>query len=104
EDGGGTSIGYKHNVIFPIRVTPRDADKPVTLRLALDYAVCEKLCVPEHAKVEWPLGGNGAQNARVQTAEAQVPAKAGIGGPGPLSVRTVKEVAGANGPRLVVEI
>jgi DsbC/DsbD-like thiol-disulfide interchange protein len=103
-DGGGTSIGYKRNVIFPIRVTPRDAGKPVTLRLALDYAVCEKLCVPEQAKVEWPITGDGAQDARLQAAEARVPAKAAVGAAGPLAVRSIKEVAGAKGPRLVVEI
>ena len=40
------SIGYKRDVILPLRVVPQDAAKPVTLRLKLDYAICEKLCVP----------------------------------------------------------
>ena len=31
---------------------PQDASKPVTLRLKLDYAVCEKLCVPAEGKLE----------------------------------------------------
>src|SRR6185312_1593469 len=43
-DDAGTTIGYKDNVVFPIRVVPKQAGKPVTLRLKLDYAVCEKLC------------------------------------------------------------
>jgi DsbC/DsbD-like thiol-disulfide interchange protein len=103
-DGGGTSIGYKHNVIFPVHVTPRDATKPVTLRLALDYAVCEKLCVPEQAKVEWLVAGDSTQDARLKATEAQVPAKAKIGDSGPLAVRAIEETTGANGPRIVVEI
>ena len=36
EDGGGTSIGYGDDVIFPLRITARDAGKPVTLRSATD--------------------------------------------------------------------
>ena len=45
-DEAGTSIGYKDSVIFPVHVTPRDPSKPVTLTLKIDYAVCEKLCIP----------------------------------------------------------
>ena len=48
----GATIGYKNNVVFPLRIEPQDASKPVTLRLKLDYAVCEKLCVPVEAKAE----------------------------------------------------
>ena len=51
-DEAGTTIGYKGNVILPLRVFPRQKDKPVTLRAKIDYAVCEKLCVPVEAKVE----------------------------------------------------
>ena len=107
-DGGGTSIGYKRNVIFPLRVTPREAGKPVTLRLALDYAVCEKLCVPETVRIDLPVSGDSAQDrtqdTRLKAAEALVPAKVGVGSAGPLAVRAVREVAGAKGPRLLVEI
>ena len=31
-DEAGTTIGYKDNVIFPLRVVPRQKGKPVTLR------------------------------------------------------------------------
>src|SRR5262245_12419453 len=44
-DESGNSIGYKGGVIWPLVVTPVDAAKPVTLRLKLDYAVCEKICI-----------------------------------------------------------
>src|SRR3954470_21845737 len=49
-DETGTSIGYKHDVTFPLAVVPQDAGKPVMLAIAIDYGVCEKLCVPVDAK------------------------------------------------------
>ena len=51
DGGGGNSIGYKGGVILPLRVVPRDAARPVVLRLKLDYAACEKLCVPADGAV-----------------------------------------------------
>ena len=35
--------GYDEAVIFPLRIKPQDAGKPVTLRLSLDYAACGKI-------------------------------------------------------------
>jgi len=48
----GEAIGYKHRVIFPLRVAPADAGKPVVLRLKLDYALCNEICIPAHAQLE----------------------------------------------------
>ena len=72
-DEAGTSIGYKDNVIFPVRVTPRDPAKPVTLQAKLDYAVCEKLCVPAEGKAQLVLERNAAANDALTAAEARVP-------------------------------
>src|SRR4249919_2540367 len=44
-DGGGQSIGYAGNVVLPVQVQAKDSTKPVTLRLKIEYAICEKLCV-----------------------------------------------------------
>lgn len=73
-DEVGTTIGYKGNVILPLRVVPRQKDKPVTLRAKVDYAVCEKLCVPVEAKLELTiLPAGGADNPALTAAEARVP-------------------------------
>ena len=73
-DEAGTTIGYKGNVILPLRVVPLQKNKPVTLRAKIDYAVCEKLCVPVEAKVELTLPpAGGADNAALDAAEARVP-------------------------------
>ena len=73
-DEVGTTIGYKDNVILPLRVVPRQKDKPVTLRAKVDYAVCEKLCVPVEAKLELTISpADGADNPALTAAEARVP-------------------------------
>jgi len=73
-DETGTTIGYSDSVIFPLRVMPRQKGKPVALRLKVEYAVCEKMCVPVEAKVELALpGGNAETDAALAAAEARVP-------------------------------
>ena len=57
DKGGVMSIGYDRDVIFPLRVKPRDPARPVLLRLTADYGVCEKLCMPANgtAAVQIPV-------------------------------------------------
>ena len=73
-DNAGTIIGYKGSVVLPLQVFPRQKDKPVTLRAKIDYAVCEKLCVPVEANVELTISSaDGINNAALVAAEARVP-------------------------------
>jgi DsbC/DsbD-like thiol-disulfide interchange protein len=105
DGGGGSSIGYKGGVVLPLRVVPHDAAKPAMLRLKLDYAACEKICVPAHAQLELALtGGDSALEAAVGAAEARVPKPAEIGGREVLSIRAVHREAGAGKPRIVVDV
>jgi DsbC/DsbD-like thiol-disulfide interchange protein len=76
-DDSGNSIGYADSVIFPVQVVPRQAGKPVTLRLKIDYAVCEKLCIPAEGSAELPLAtGPSINDAALTAAEARVPVPA----------------------------
>src|ERR1041384_2210856 len=73
-DETGQTLGYKERVIFPVVVSPQQAGKPVRLRLKIDYAVCEKLCVPAEGRAELVLApGNSAHNTDLSAAEARVP-------------------------------
>lgn len=73
-DEAGTILGYTGDVILPVDVTPKAPGKPVTLRMKIDYAVCEKLCVPVEATTELRLGGSkGREAARIAAADARVP-------------------------------
>jgi len=84
EPDGSTAFGYKASVILPIRVTPVDPAKPVRLKARVDYAVCEKLCLPAKASGELTLDGKGASPyaADLAAARARVPEQvtaAGLG-------------------------
>jgi DsbC/DsbD-like thiol-disulfide interchange protein len=101
---GGASIGYKGDVMFPVRVVPEDPGRPVTLRLTLEYGVCEKYCAPMHGEAELALPSASSSNAaRLAAAEALTPRPAGIGDTGPLGITAVRREPGSSRPRIVVE-
>ena len=104
-DDSGASIGYKAAVVFPLRIVPQNAAKPVLLHLKLDYAVCEKLCVPAEGRAELTLDGAGPSfDDALAAAEATVPKHAKLGDRAPLAVRTVRREAGGDHPRIVVDV
>ena len=105
DGAGGNSIGYTGVVILPLHVVPQDAGKPVTLNLKLDYAACEKLCVPAAAQLELALtGSETANDAALSAAEARVPKAATIGDGGEPAIRAVHREAGSGKPRVVVDV
>lgn len=55
EGGGGEAFGYAGGVILPIDIEPAAPGKPVALALKLNYAVCEKICVPAQASLRLVL-------------------------------------------------
>lgn len=73
-DETGQSLGYKDTIIFPVIVSPQQAGKPVRLRVKVDYAVCEKLCVPAEGRAELMLEtGDSTHNSALTAAETRVP-------------------------------
>jgi DsbC/DsbD-like thiol-disulfide interchange protein len=100
-----TTIGYDRDVIFPLAIVPQDPAKPVRLQLKLDYAVCEKLCVPAEAKAEIAIAdGTSAHDASLVAAEARVPKRLALGAGTDLSVRSVKVDKSAAKPRVIVDV
>lgn len=100
-DGGGQSIGYNDSVIFPVSIVPADPAKPVIARLKIEYAVCEKLCVPAEGKAELPIGAApSTQDAALKDAEARVPKKVDAAELG----LAVKRVNNAAKPLVAVDI
>jgi DsbC/DsbD-like thiol-disulfide interchange protein len=105
EAGGISIIGYEHDVILPLRIVPQDRGKPVALRLKLDYAICEKLCVPVEAKAELALrSGPASQDAALTAAEGRVPKKLALGEGGTLAIRSVRREDGSVRPRVWVDV
>lgn len=99
-DESGVTIGYKHDVVFPLAIVPEDPNKPVTLRLKLYYGACEKICVPADAKAELTLDGPGAFADRIAASDARVPKPAALGGDGALAIRAARR----EGNRIVVDV
>jgi len=106
-DDGGQSIGYDSNVIFPLRIVANNPAEPVVLRLKLDYAVCEKLCVPAEGNVELSLGATpiaSISEPALAAAEARVPTRASIGDHAGLAIRGVKQEPAVRYPRVIVDV
>ncbi len=104
-DDGGTSIGYKVGVTLPLHVVPENPKRPVTLRLALDYAVCEKLCIPAKGAARVDLARQATPyDGMIAAAEAQVPRPSRLGEASPFGIAAVRREAGGSHPRVVVDV
>jgi DsbC/DsbD-like thiol-disulfide interchange protein len=92
DDGaGGSSLGYHDQVVLPLRIVAKSTDKPVTLRAAVNYAVCDKLCVPVEADVELAFTSVAStEDSALFAALDTVPKPANVGDPNPLTIRDVK--------------
>jgi DsbC/DsbD-like thiol-disulfide interchange protein len=92
DDGaGGHSLGYHDQVVLPLRIVAKNADKPVTLRAAVNYAVCAKLCIPVEASAELPFTSVAStEDSALFAALDAVPKPANIGDPNPLTIRDVR--------------
>src|ERR1700761_2243205 len=92
DDGaGGHSLGYHDQLVLPLRIVAKNADKPVTLRAEVNYAVCEKLCIPVEASPELAFTSVAStEDSALFAALDTVPKPANIGDPNPLTIRDVK--------------
>ena len=92
DDGaGGYSLGYHDQVVLPLRIVAKNADKPVRLRADINYAVCEKLCIPVEASAELAIASVAStEDSALFAALDTVPKPANVGDPNPLTIRDVK--------------
>ncbi len=100
-DETGNSLGYKDDVIFPLQVSAKEPAKPVRLRVKLDYAVCEKLCIPAEGRAELTLGsGDSSNDAALAAAERRVPRQVTAADAG----LTIRRVNNAPKPLIAVDL
>jgi DsbC/DsbD-like thiol-disulfide interchange protein len=92
DDGaGGFSLGYKKQVVLPLRIVAKNNDKPVTLRAHLSYAVCDKLCIPVEASSELTFSSVAStEDGNLAAALDAVPKPANIGDATPITIRDVR--------------
>ena len=100
DDGaGGFSLGYKKQVVLPLRIVAKNNDKPVTLRAQISYAVCDKLCIPVEAASELTFSSVAStEDGNLSAALDSVPKPTNIGDPSPVTIRDVRR----EGAKLVV--
>jgi DsbC/DsbD-like thiol-disulfide interchange protein len=107
DGAGGTSIGYKGDFVLPVHIVPQDASRPATLKAKINYAVCERQCVPVDAKAELTVPGKAsAEDAELAAAEAHVPKHAalGAGSASGLSIRSFHREPGGAHEHVVVDV
>ncbi|WP_428247811.1 protein-disulfide reductase DsbD domain-containing protein [Ferrovibrio sp.] len=75
-------IGYKGEVVLPLRVQAQKATKPVTLKLLAEFGICKEICVLREERLTLTLNpGEGPAAALIERFRAEVPgslAAAGI--------------------------
>ena len=105
DEAGATVFGYLGEVLFPLALRPADPSLPVQLAVKIDYAACDRICVPEQAMLRLTLpadaSGAGAFDARILAAAARVPTSADGAAFG---LEAVNYAAGAEGAPPQIEI
>jgi DsbC/DsbD-like thiol-disulfide interchange protein len=98
DDGaGGHSLGYHNQIVLPLRIVAKNPDKPVTLRAEINYAVCDKLCIPVDANAELSFNSVAStEDSALFAALDTVPKPANVGDPNPLTIRDVKREGGSH--------
>ena len=93
QDQSGSSIGYHDHIVLPIKMTPLDPNQPVHLKLSLDYAVCETLCMPAHFDGALMLSPRSSRNSAsqilIREALAKVPVTTVLRAEAPLQVLSI---------------
>jgi len=67
------SFGYKDQVVFPLIITPTDANAPVTLSLAADLVVCKDICIPAKLELSQQVASARPDPAAYQAAKKSIP-------------------------------
>ncbi|MBT3557351.1 MAG: hypothetical protein HOC63_16585 [Rhodospirillales bacterium] len=63
---GFETLGYKHEVVFPLTVTPLQPGQAVQLGVQLDYLICSEVCVPESVSLSLDIpAGDGTPSTFV---------------------------------------
>jgi DsbC/DsbD-like thiol-disulfide interchange protein len=102
---GLTAIGYTKDVLLPLSVVPQTEKDPLILSLAVDYAICERLCVPAQGRVQLDLThASASYNGMLAGAQLRVPKKRELGEGSSLAIRSVRRDPHWPLPRVLVQI
>jgi DsbC/DsbD-like thiol-disulfide interchange protein len=77
EDAAGVTIGYKEDVVFPIRVEPENAADGIQLQFNSFIGVCDVVCIPAQTTLELffdPKQPDMRDQAEISQWQVKVPA------------------------------
>jgi suppressor for copper-sensitivity B len=99
EDAGGSSIGYYGPLLLPLVAKAADPAAPVMLALRIDYAICDKICIPAQGSAQLALrDASGGQASRIADAWRKVPARIEAGEASPFAGLAIRGVSLLDGP------
>jgi len=70
KDAVGDAIGYKQQVVFPVRLRLEDASRPLDLALNFQYGVCREICIPAEARLALQITPSKVVSMPARLAEA----------------------------------
>lgn len=73
DEEGLRSVGYKTEVVFPLRLSATEPEAPIVLDGALFIGVCEEICMPAEVRLEAELTAPGQSSALIAAALAAEP-------------------------------
>lgn len=86
--GGVDLIGYKGEVVLPLRYQAHKAGKPVTLKLLAEFGVCKEICVLREERLTLTINpGEGPAAALIERFRADVPGNLAAAGLEPPALR-----------------
>lgn len=73
DDEAGRTVGYRDEMLLPLRITPADPSQPVELSAHMDIGLCHDICVPATLALHGILAGPGGQDGAIATALRDAP-------------------------------
>ncbi|SLN65571.1 hypothetical protein TRL7639_03700 [Falsiruegeria litorea R37] len=73
DQNGIRTIGYEKQMVLPVEITPKRADKPVQLKGKMSFGVCSDVCVPGQLKFNHELDSDAGRNPTIAAALAARP-------------------------------
>ncbi len=100
---GLETLGYKDEVILPLKVKPVEPGKPIALRADISYLTCDEICVPHQVQLDLDLPAAPAEPSDQANALARF--KAQVPGEGPRQGLSIGAVSlAAKGEDVVLKV
>jgi DsbC/DsbD-like thiol-disulfide interchange protein len=105
-EAGAQVIGYKKAVLLPLEVVPKDAGRPVRLEIALEYGICQDICIPVTTTLalSLPPGRTARKGDAIETALERVPRAAAQRRKTDPQLKRVARVEDKAGTRLEIDV